>query len=55
MNQYEYKVKITFKGLFKIYAENEQEAINRIKNFDLYELSTESPKITYKIQKKKTN
>jgi len=52
MNQYEYKVKITFKGIFKIYADNEQQAINNIKNFDLYELSSEAPKITYKIEKK---
>ena len=53
MNQYEYKVKITFKGLFKIYAENEQEAINNIKNFDLYELNAESSSINYNIKKKK--
>lgn len=53
MKEYEYKVEITFKGLFKIYAENEQEAINRIKNFDLYELNAESSSINYNIKKKK--
>ena len=53
MKEYEYKVKITFKGLFKIYAENEQEAIRDIKNFDLYELNAQSPSIEYNIKKKK--
>ena len=53
MKEYEYKVKITFKGLFKIYAEDAEEAINRIKNFDLYQLNAESSSIDYKIKKKK--
>ena len=52
MKEYEYKVKIIFKGLFKIYAENEQEAIRDIKNFDLYELNAQSPSINYNIKKK---
>tara|TARA_B100000902_G_C27101575_1_gene809065 strand:+ start:352 stop:516 length:165 start_codon:yes stop_codon:yes gene_type:complete len=53
MSEYSYNVKISFEGLFKIYAESEWEAVDKIKNFDLYDLSKKAPIISYKIEKEK--
>ena len=53
MSEYSYNVKISFEGLFKIYAESEWEAGDKIKNFDLYDLSKKAPIISYKIEKEK--